>query len=74
MGAIQPLHTGTKRLRQLVSNWLALVVLLLLGVVWPPVFASGVTNMGAHGAGAMGDCGVLLAHTDTQSMLSRSGD
>ncbi len=65
MGAIQPLHTGTKRLRQLISNWLALVVLLLLGVVWPPVFASEVTNRAPDGAGAMGDSGVLLAPTDT---------
>lgn len=74
MAAIHTLHTSPKKLGRLISNWLALVVLLLLGVVWPPVFASGVTNMARDGAGAVGDSGVLTAHNDTQGVLPHSGD
>jgi hypothetical protein len=74
MAAIHPLRTSPKKLHQLISNWLALAVLLLLGVVWPPVFASGVTNTASDGAGAMGDSGVLLAPTDTHGVFPRSGD
>ena len=44
MAATHALRTGSKSPLQLIANWLALLVLLLLGVVWPPVFASELTH------------------------------